>query len=242
MKRKTVQLPLCALGEDEGEAERLGSVLLVLNSTLPAHFECLWRNSAVRVCADGGANRVHDLGRQLVPDAVCGDLDSVRQDVLELFAARGARVVRDKSQDTDDITKALQLIRESYATAAAASRVIVAGWNGRNITQELANFNAFFRFPELDLLFVSDHNVVTSVPPDTECSLAAPARFGCGMLPLGSPCARCVTAGLRWNVAGESLRFGGLISSSNEMLATTATVTVSDRIIWTWDIKHKILG
>lgn len=236
-QRTVHSLPLCALGQDDEEGVKNRTVLLVLNSELPSQFEVCWRNSRIRVCADGGANRVHDRsGGSLVPDAVCGDLDSVRPDVVDHFSGLGSLVVRDLNQDTDDLTKSIEFLRPRLSSD---SRVIIVGGLGLNITQELANLNAFFLFPELDLFFLSDYNVIASLGPGGH-TLVAPGRFGCGMMPLGSPCSRAVTTGLRWNVDGP-LRYGGLISSSNEMTDTSVTVDVTDRILWTWDLKTKLI-
>ena len=62
----------------------------------------------------------------------------------------------------------------------------------------------------------------------------------CGLLPIGGSCAEVWTSGLRWNLHGERLGFGGLVSSSN-MLTEGATegslhevtVTTSDPLVWT---------
>ena len=120
-----------------GEAEACGADLAVvaLNQPLPPCAPRLWRAAALRVAADGGANRLYDelpallphlsaqqaragaqrqacprrlvtraapcptqAREQHVPHVVLGDLDSARPEVLEFYAARGARVV-DASTD-----------------------------------------------------------------------------------------------------------------------------------------------
>lgn len=140
-------MPLCALGEAEGCVP--GRAVLVLNGPLPQHFAHIWASAPLRVCADGGANRVHAFALPLlpqqstasyVPDAIVGDFDSVDSDVLRDFERQGARVVHDSSQDTDDISKACALV-----AASDVSQLLVLGAIGGNLTQELANFNAFFK-------------------------------------------------------------------------------------------------
>ena len=83
--------------------------------------------AASRICADGGANRLHDqiplLARgfssdadaraAFMPDFIKGDLDSVRRDVLDYYAARGVPFVDLSSdQDTTDLTKCLTNLDE----------------------------------------------------------------------------------------------------------------------------------
>ena len=62
--------------------------LVVLNSESCGAplLEKLWDASDYVCCADGGANRAHDLlGADRAPDAVVGDLDSARADVLAAY-------------------------------------------------------------------------------------------------------------------------------------------------------------
>ncbi len=98
--------------------------LIVLNSgatalpvaPLSAFFDSLWGRARLRVCADGGANRVHDapsacaaVSRSL-PTLIAGDLDSIRPDVLREYAAQGVPVVHSTCQDTTDLEKCLRLL------------------------------------------------------------------------------------------------------------------------------------
>ena len=55
-----------------------------------------------------------------VPDAICGDLDSARGEVLDYYRARGAAIARDGDQDTNDLDKCLSLLLRMGADAAGA--------------------------------------------------------------------------------------------------------------------------
>ena len=62
----------------------------------------------------------------------------------------------------------------------------------------------------------------------------------CGLLPIGGPVDAVWTSGLRWNLRGEPLEFGGLVSSSNQMMSDPHTgaiapisVTTTQPLIWT---------
>ena len=75
---------------DENSNKRC-TVLIILNQPICTKnnsiFNRLWNMSSIRVCADGGANRLFDLSldqtnnKKLIPDLIVGDLDSLRDDV-----------------------------------------------------------------------------------------------------------------------------------------------------------------
>ena len=89
------------------------TALVILNTPWRvAALHKLWAASAFHVCADGAANRLHDTFRDdlaardglalvhrhmswYMPEAITGDFDSVRPEVLEHYRHRGARIVHD---------------------------------------------------------------------------------------------------------------------------------------------------
>jgi thiamine pyrophosphokinase len=52
-------------------------------------------------------------------------------------------------------------------------------------------------------------------------------------VPLGGPCAHVRTSGLRWDLHGEPLAFGGMVSTSNEIVGPTVTVQTDGPLVWT---------
>lgn len=76
-------------------AQRVPYALVLLNTPIPREhwkaFIRLWKNASFRVCADGAANRIldsvgHDAWSDLpLPSLICGDLDSVRDEVRQFF-------------------------------------------------------------------------------------------------------------------------------------------------------------
>lgn len=70
----------------------------------------------------------------------------------------------------------------------------------------------------------------------------------CGLLPIGGAVRKIWTRGLRWNLSGESLKFGGLVSTSNSLVPVESSglglsvafedvlVATSDDVVWTCSI------
>ena len=76
-------------------------------------FEHLWEQSSIRICADGAANRLYDRIEEprrdsMIPDYVIGDLDSLRSEVSDYYAARGAVIKAEEDQDSHDFEKCLR--------------------------------------------------------------------------------------------------------------------------------------
>ncbi|CAM9973808.1 unnamed protein product [Ectocarpus fasciculatus] len=81
----------------------------------------LWGRAALRVCADGGANRLHDSfgggggggedrhqdRARFVPDVIVGDLDSLRPEVARFYEGLGSEIKLRDDEDHCDFEKCL---------------------------------------------------------------------------------------------------------------------------------------
>ncbi|BAP70552.1 thiamine pyrophosphokinase [Kluyveromyces marxianus] len=92
------------------------SVLLILNQKIELDhsvFEKLWNRYSVKVCADGGANRLYDYfcgdnGERYMPDVIAGDMDSIREEVRLFYETHGKTVViEQKTQYSTDFSKSI---------------------------------------------------------------------------------------------------------------------------------------
>lgn len=83
---------LAPVAKDSAEARY---ALILLNTPIPHDywraFIRLWRRADLRICADGATNRLLDSvgsgawSEMPLPSIICGDLDSVREDVRDFF-------------------------------------------------------------------------------------------------------------------------------------------------------------
>jgi len=75
------------------------TALLILNYKIPFNFDHIWNQAGLRVCADGGANRLYDCLKQFsednienfIPNFICGDMDSARTEVVGFYKKKGNR-------------------------------------------------------------------------------------------------------------------------------------------------------
>lgn len=95
------------------------AALLVLNQEIgiPDLFLKLWKKYPLRVCADGGANRLYNLFKdddnvrlKYLPDYIVGDFDSLKPDVEQYYRNAGVPVIKQETQYSTDFSKCLCLI------------------------------------------------------------------------------------------------------------------------------------
>ncbi|GAV28808.1 hypothetical protein PMKS-002284 [Pichia membranifaciens] len=106
-------------GQDD-ESDGNITVLLILNqqiNILPNLFAKLWSNASLKVCADGGLNRLRDYDSTsltYIPDYVVGDLDSAKEENIKHYQSLGTKKVLQSSQYYTDFIKALSLINAFF--------------------------------------------------------------------------------------------------------------------------------
>jgi len=72
----------------------------------------------------------------------------------------------------------------------------------------------------------------------------------CGLIPLGGRCREIRTRGLKWDLRGEEMLFGGLVSTSNEVVLVSREeegedgregvwIETSDPVMWTMAVKEE---
>lgn len=226
--------------------------LIVLNHTLPEITADLWRRSHYKICADGGANRIFDelpalvdnnmrseVRTEYVPDAIAGDLDSMRPDVQKFYASLGVPA-KDLSadQDSTDLEKCLQLLKKEMRAVGAAADgaddvIVILGAIGGRFDHTLANLNVLYCNPDDHLVLMGDGNLVRLLPRGaSEVRMNAEAEsIQCGVVPLNGP-SRVTSSGLRWDMEDLELKFCGLLSTSNQVASDVVTVQCSEPCLW----------
>ncbi|CAD6228345.1 unnamed protein product [Miscanthus lutarioriparius] len=219
--------------------------LVVLNQRLPRFAPLLWSRARLRVCADGGANRVFDGMPELLPgedpaevrtrykpDVIKGDMDSIRPEVKEYYSNLIENI---ELVLLDSLLKIPLhcgkvmwlaghrrqvgvLLHEVVSLVPAA--VYSCSWCtfGGRFDHEMGNINVLYRFSNIKIILLSDDCSIFLLPKThsheihIEKSVEGPH---CGLIPMGGPSAITTTTGLRWNLDNTSMRYGGLISTSN---------------------------
>ena len=180
---------------------------------------------AVVVAADSGIDRAHDLGLRV--DVAVGDFDSVTAGALDRAELAGAAVQRHpEAKDATDLELAL-----ATALDLAPRRIVVLGGHGGRLDHLLANalLLASADFEAVELVAQMGPARVTVVRRRAELTGAVGDIVT--LLALHGRATGVTTEGLLYPLVGEELAAGSTRGVSNELTATTATVTLRDGVL-----------
>lgn len=98
------------------------SAFIILNQPiLLPNFKELWDNYELKVCGDGGANRLYNLftndeeRSKHLPHYIVGDFDSLKPEIRQWYESRGVEVIPQTTQFATDLNKCLDLVEVYYS-------------------------------------------------------------------------------------------------------------------------------
>ncbi|KAL3910991.1 MAG: hypothetical protein SGARI_001859, partial [Bacillariaceae sp.] len=166
------------------------TILIVLNTPIvpgkSPNFERLWHSSQVRICADGGANRLFHYDPAILPDLIKGDLDSLEDVIRQYYESKGVKVEQDPCQNTNDLDKALQVCQQQSSSSSSSDtttlpqpppRILIYGAFGGRFDQEMASFAALYKWSPLfdyQMLLYSEETCAFLIPSETNCEIRLP--------------------------------------------------------------------
>ncbi len=236
------------ISSQPSRCERRRSACIILNAPMVSHsvLASMLSSSVLNICADGGSNIMYDtMGDQqdpILPDAVIGDLDSIRQEVKQFYEERGVSILQIVDQDRTDLEKAMDFA-ESNLRGAEPCFISIIGSIGAHegrIDQFFAVMNVMFRFknsPVLRPVQVGNQSILLVLDEgrhEVQLPLSAVGRH-CGLVPAFGKVERLVSTGFEWNLAADMgpSCFGGLVSTNNIIRSQLVTIETSDPILLT---------
>jgi thiamine pyrophosphokinase len=211
----------------EGDLESSGpAVIFTGGDPVPDSVGALLPSRALVVAADSGLDVARRMG--IVVDLVVGDFDSAEPSSVSAALAEGARLERHPvAKDATDLELALEaVLRLGHAPVLVVGG---AGWDRLDHLLANALLVAAPRYAPLHLRWlvkgaevipVHHHLDLRGAPGDLVTLLAA-----------GGPAAGVVTTGLRWPLRSEMLTPGSTRGVSNEMVGTSASVSLTEGVL-----------
>lgn len=246
--------PTAYLGSIGGGASLPDEVALIILNSPISSYECfrqLYKHASFRMCADGGANRVHallmsehpesdelDVLRTLPPSVIHGDLDSLRPDVRKMYESIGVEISEDPDQYSTDFGKA---VAETTERVPDVRDILVLGSLGGRVDQGLGLLGEMYReqkinHPGMRFWLFSEASVSTILMTGTT-TLHTPLSEGLitpnvGILPIYGP-SNITTSGLEWDVKDWRTEIGGNVSTSNHIVADEVKVRTTNDVLFT---------
>jgi thiamine pyrophosphokinase len=172
------------------------------------------------IAADGGAATLVAAGCR--PAVLVGDLDSVPPSLVERLAAEGI-VIERHPQDKE--ASDLELAVARAMRDGAGSVLIIGAFGGTRLDHELAAvlLLADESYRDVDVRAVRGTTTVRAVHAGAELMLEGAIGDLVTLLPVAGDAHGVTTAGLRWSLAGASLRHGRSRGLSNEVVSLPAS-------------------
>lgn len=129
----------------------------------PKQLQAEFAAADYTLCADGGAESVLQQG--LLPDALLGDMDSIRPEDLSFLKKQGVTIYTHPARKDDtDMALAVRLLAEEGAT-----HIRLLGATGTRMDHTLANLLLLPRWLEkgIRLSIVDAHNEITALQTET---------------------------------------------------------------------------
>jgi len=177
-------------------------------------------SNPVIICADGAAQimKMSDIA----PDFIVGDMDSVEEDTLKYFEAKGSRIIRHpEDKDETDTQLALECAFEMHPEA-----IRMFGALGGRIDHALANISL--------LVMCAKRGVDTKIV-DKDCELFVIDR-SCvingregetvSLFPLSSDVTGIALEGFRYPLSDGVMEIGKPYGVSNRLTGTRGTISV----------------
>ncbi|MEK7862782.1 MAG: thiamine diphosphokinase [Chloroflexota bacterium] len=187
------------------------------------------------IAAAGGALALERWG--ILPHVAVGDFDSLGEEGLQLLAARGTTIVRhEAAKDASDLELALD-----HALASGATEVLLLGiFGGARLDHALANamLLADPRFRGRNVRAVHASTGIRGLFSGERADLDGPVGSTVTLLPVHADAVGVRTSGLRFPLAGETLRFGRSRGLSNVVSSQPAWVSLEDGSLLVIEIRE----
>ncbi|MCJ1255266.1 hypothetical protein MMC24_003082 [Lignoscripta atroalba] len=231
--------------------------VLILNQTIENRklFTKVYHGAVYKVCADGGANRLRTFALENAderierPDAICGDLDSLRPEIEDYYKQLGTEIEKDPDQYSTDFMKCLKhLNRAIEDNKSTVHDIAVFGGLGGRADQAFAQLHQLYAAsgaPDLsrgDIYLITPESIIFLLYEglNTIQTPVAPERLAenVGIIPMGRP-SIITTRGLEWDVRDWSTEFGGQVSTSNHIRSANVEVETTERVLFTVELAEK---
>jgi len=197
--------------------------IVVANGEWPGDIGFQLRPGDLVAAVDGGALHLRRAG--IVPHYLLGDFDSLPDEAVAEYRARGTRIRRyPVDKDKTDTHLALDLLAEQ-----GYDEIVLLGVTGDRLDQTLATLLLAARVVEdrgVRLRVVDARNSAVILVPGLEARVCGKSGDKVSLIPLRDTASGISTQGLAYPLNNGSLPWGVTLGVSNHLTGARATVTL----------------
>ena len=205
-------------------------IVIFANGRMDWPFEI--QNDDFIIAADGGAR--HCLERQIRPDIVIGDMDSLSPSDIARLETDGAEIITFPARkDFTDLELALRKAQE-----LDASEVLLLGALGARWDQTIANLLLPSAYATMCIRLLDGPQEISFLRGGEELELAGQPGDTVSLIPLAGDATGVATQNLEYPLNGDRLVFGGSRGVSNVLTAKSAKVSLQEGLLLCVVIHH----
>lgn len=168
------------------------------------------------LCADGGANDISKY--KLLPDAVIGDMDSIKSAKLSEFKKKNIEIIKIDEQETTDFEKCLM-----YCLDKNFKKIYIFGGASPRADHTLNNYSIMRRYcKKLNLIMIDEIFEISFIDYNTKFNYKKGALVSLLAMPKAT---KVKTGGLLYPLNSETLEFGKREATLNVSSSTTVSVS-----------------
>lgn len=174
------------------------------------------------IACDGASDFL--LKEKITPDVVIGDMDSASAVTIRTLTAAGVPVIKQASQDKNDLEKALD-----YALSEKYTEINVIGFTGKRYDHSLNNLSILLRYSKKTELRIYDDKFRYYFVRDKielTCSIGAVIS----LIPMPKA-AGIKTIGLKYPLNNEALKMGKREGALNEAVSETVSIKLKKGVL-----------
>ncbi|MCX7842943.1 MAG: thiamine diphosphokinase [Clostridia bacterium] len=182
-------------------------------------------NAGLIVCADGGAAHLRRF--DVVPHVLLGDFDSIDEEDLRCFEAKGVEIVNFPAEkDMTDTELAVEL-----AVGRGSRTVIILGGVGNRLDHSLSNVFLLKKLLDIGVkgIIADESNEITIINDSIE--LDREENITVSLLPLSERVEGVTTRGLYYPLKDATMELGSTWGVSNKFSESTACVAIKKGLL-----------
>jgi len=223
--------------------------MIALNYPIGEKFWPLWQAADVRLTDVGGSSQLCVATQKLTescdpksitPHFIIGNIERMHESACG-WKEHGAKCLKIVDEHKSDLQRCLEFIlsKSEGQQASAVDVVLVYGAFNRRVDKLMGNISVLATFYKQfkRVIMVDEHNIVEIMPPGLHTirmeGLGKGNTMACGLFPVGGQTNEVATQGLKWDLKGERLEMGHLVSRANEIQDQSWSISSSDPVLVT---------